>query len=79
MHLLKKAAGNSFSLFEVMIVKGRCFAWIRFEISGMKNSIRSNSKSRSLGNSISALSISSMRTIVFLSRLNASPSAPSRM
>ena len=57
---------------------GRCLAVTVSPVSGMWNSIRSSSHSRSLGNSRSALSISSMRRITCSSEVNASPSLPSR-
>ena len=57
---------------------GRCLAVTVSPVSGMWNSIRSSSHSRSLGNSRSALSISSMSRITCSSAVNASPSLPSR-
>ena len=58
----RNASGSSFSALDVMSTMGRCTALIVSRVSGMWNSIWSSSQSRSLGNSRSALSISSMRS-----------------
>ena len=70
-HRRRKASGSSFSALLVMMTTGRWAAAIVSPVSEMVNRIRSSSWSRSLGNSRSALSISSMSSTTRCSALNA--------
>ena len=75
----RNASGSSFSLFEVMITTGRCLATISSPVSMTVKRISSSSRSRSFGNSRSALSTSSISSTCRSCAANARPSGPSRM
>ncbi len=75
----RKASGSSFSLFEVIIKTGLCFATISSLVSSTVKRISSSSRRRSLGNSRSALSISSMSSTWRRLDLKTLPRGPSLM
>src|SRR6185437_776680 len=78
-HRRRNASGSSFSLLLVMITTGRSAATISSPVSVTRKRMRSSSWRRSLGNSRSALSISSMSRTTRFGALRAWPSGPSLM
>ena len=67
------------SAFEVIMIIGRFFALTVLPVSLMRKLIASNSCNKSFGNSISALSISSIKTIDLSLCSKAFPRGPSLM
>ena len=72
----RNASGSSFSLFEVMSTTGRSRAATSSPVSMTVKRISSSSRSRSFGNSRSALSTSSISSTWRVSAANASPERP---
>jgi hypothetical protein len=75
----QERVGQLFSLFDVMITNGRSRAATSSPVSTIVKRISSSSRSRSFGNSMSALSTSSMSRTWRDSAAKQRPSGPSLM